>query len=189
MEEQDDTPEISVSELLEIAKRKSRKVKPDERRRVIRLLEESWSTAGYPQEPSNYELADLFDVDESIIRRDKRKIEKEYTSVITPDDAMSFVGWYCKGIDALIRDARAGMLASPLGSLGHQNYIKILADLRKRKIEMLQEIGAIPKELGTLNTTEETWEAYVLPDGTTGNQKMPTLQQQQEDEAEDDTDE
>lgn len=161
-----DKVDSQPSELLEIAKTKTRKLTPRERRSLISFIDEAGvkDASGHPVEYTNYELAALLDVDEKTIRLDKRRILKEYASIITPEDAMSFVAEFVKGHDDLLRRAYAGLRQSPEGTLAHQNYLKILSDLSKRRVTMLQEIGAIPKELGNLNVNQELWEAYVLDD-------------------------
>ena len=166
MDEQE-SQEISVAELLDIARTKTRKLIARERRQVIEYIDEAGykDSAGQDAELTNYELADLFGVDEKIIRMDKRKIMREYTGLITPQESMVFVGSFLKAHDDLIRRAVKGLSASPLGTLAHQNYLKIISDLLKRRITILQEIGAIPKELGNLNVTHEEWQAYVTDDG------------------------
>ena len=161
-----DAQDLPPSELLEVAKAKSRKLTPRERRTVIKFVDDAGvkDANGKPVEYTNYELAALLNVDEKTIRIDKRKILKEYTSIITPEDALTFVGEFIKGHDDLMRRAFAGLRQSPDGTLAHQNYLKIISDLHKRRVAMLQEIGAIPKELGNLNVNQELWEAYVLDD-------------------------
>jgi hypothetical protein len=185
-------PEISVSELFEIANTGTRKLTPRERRRVIQFCDDHGveDQSGKPKDFSNYELAKIFSVDEKIIRNDKKKLLKNYTSAITPEDAMSYVGEFVQGHDRLMRHAFRGLKASPEGTLSHQNYIKILSDLHKRKVGMLQEIGALPKELGHLNVSEEHWEAYIQDDGagnaTSGVRVLETKQLKAADDDDDD---
>jgi hypothetical protein len=164
--------------LLEIAQTKSRKLSVDERRLVVAHIIEH----GLPDEngklvdPSNCDLAMLFGVNESQIRSDKKRIYQEYAAAITPEDAMGLVSAFLVEHNALIRRAKTGLAACAPGTMGHWTYLKQISELEKRKIEMLQSCGLVPKELGALTVNEEHWVAYVLPDGTTGNRPMPSTE-------------
>ena len=176
MEQEQSTP---VSELFEIAQSKTRKLTPQERREVITYLEEAGARdkSGVSKPLSNYQLAELFDVDVKVIRVDKKKILKEYTSAITPDEAMVFVGTFMQGHDDLLRRTVKALNEIPHGTLTHAKYLQLASDLHKRRVQMLQEIGALPKELGNLNVNEELWEAYISDDGqgnaTSGVRRVP----------------
>lgn len=199
-QEQEEQSETPVAELLDIAQNKTRRLTPRERRSVIRYVEEHGvkdAATGVSKPLSNYQLADLFSVDEKIIRIDKRKLLKDYTKLITPEDAMVYVGTFMQGHDDLLRRAIKALDDMPHGTLAHAKYLQITSDLHKRRVQMLQEIGALPKELGNLNVNEELWEAVIQDDGngnaTTGVRRVPAnalpLEKEDNDLAQPDDDE
>lgn len=156
----------SPQDLYEVAKQKTRRLKPKERQAVIMYLEEQ------DEIQSNYQLAALFQCDEKAIRRDRQVVMQEYSSQITPDNAMKFVARYLKDQDELIRKAKAGLDQTTPGGLMHSKYVALLSDLQARKIKTLQDISVVPKELGHLSVTEEIWQASVSEDGVTGVQRV-----------------
>lgn len=155
----------SAEQLLAIAKAKTRKLTSAERRVVLAYLEEVGDDVhGYS---TNYKLADLFEVDEKVIRSDKKRLLQEYAQHITPEHAMGFVAAYLRAHDELLRRTRQGLSKAVPGSLGHQNYLRLLSDLETKRMKMLQDIGAVPKELGHMQISEERWVATVSDDGVT----------------------
>lgn len=151
-----------------------RRLTTEERRSVLAYISEyGFKENGKYRDLSNYELADLFQVTEAAIRKDKKKILREHSGELTPEDSMQFVQGFLFEHNALIRKAKEGLNKSPEGSLTHIRYLQVLSDLESRKIKLLQESGLLPKELGHLSVTEEEWHAYVLEDGVTGVTKAP----------------
>jgi hypothetical protein len=53
-------------------------------------------------------------------------------------------------------------------------FLRLLSDLRKRHIALLQEVSVVPKELGNLNITEEIWTAEVSRDDVVSVTKTDT---------------
>jgi hypothetical protein len=102
-----------------------------------------------------------------MIRVDKKVIEKKAGELISPAKAVSYVVGSFKVLDRLIRSAELGMDQTELGTQGHREYIKVLADLDARRFKMAQDISIVPKELGRLQITEEHWIAETSADGTT----------------------
>lgn len=149
----------TVETLLDIAKRKARKLRPGERRRCIVYLEE------LGESHSTRELAEIFGVGESVIAQDRKRILKLYATELTPAHALQFVADSLRGHDDLIRRARAGLRSTVEGTLMHQKYVEQLSQLELRRIKILQEIGVVAKELGHLNVSEEVWYAKVSEDG------------------------
>lgn len=155
----------SPTGLWEAAKAGTKKLTAAERRLVLAYLEEEGQVL------SNYQLADVFQVDEKVIRKDRKELLREYTATITPEYALGFVASYLKSHDDLIRKTKIGLEKCQPGTLGHQNYVRLLSDLETKRMKLLQEIGAVPKELGHLNVSEERWVAVVSEEGVTSVQR------------------
>lgn len=160
-------------ELLADAQNKVRLVSDDRRRVIAYIAEYGYKENGKYKDLSNVEMAALFQVDEAVIRRDKKKVLKEQSGSLTPEESMEFVQDFLFEHNALIRRAKEGANHSPLGTLTHIRYIQTLSVLFQQKIKILQETGLLPKELGHMSVTDEQWRAYVLEDGVTGVEKVP----------------
>jgi len=116
---------------------------------------------------THVELADLFKVDEAVIRRDRKKSLVVFSQQISPAHALAFVAEAVKEINVLIRKCKKGLdEATPL-TLSHLKYIELMSALQMRRLKILQEVGVVPKELGHLSMSEEEWIAEVNPDGVT----------------------
>jgi hypothetical protein len=150
----------SVTDLLKLAE-SGAQLGTQQRRRVIASLDagDKYHTAE--------ELGVMLHVDDRTIRSDRYKIGHSYAQNMDPQHAMRFVVDFVQDHDRMIRKARRALDNAVEGTLAHQNYLKLLSDLSKRKIETLQSIGAIPKELGRLNVSEEHWVATTEGDVTT----------------------
>jgi hypothetical protein len=151
----------SAQELFEKAQQ-GQSLTPRERRKVV-----DWVDSQDELDYSNTKLAEIFGVSEGNIRHDKKLILKAYASAISPEMAMTYVGHYLKSHDDLIRKARFGLFKTKVGTVYHQNYLKVISDLEDRKKKLLQEIGIIPKELGSVNIFQEVWQATVSDGGVT----------------------
>jgi hypothetical protein len=157
----------TIEQLLDHCRHKTRRLSSGERRRVLRYFAQIDQFKGWdggPVPKKLRELAWLFGCSEPQVSRDRRSILRGIADTLTPDGAAEFVADYIGEIDSLINECEAALVESPRGSLQHQNYVRILADLRERRIAKLQEIGVVPKELGNLNVREEVWQATVAPD-------------------------
>lgn len=120
---------------------------------------------------SNYQLAELFQCDEKIIRIDKKKLLKALASSITPENAMGFVARYIQEHDDLIAKAKKGLDKTTAGGSSHRAYLALLSELALKRLKALQEIGVVRKELGNLNVSKEVWQASVDEDGITSVEK------------------
>jgi hypothetical protein len=161
----------TAEQLLTLAQTRARKLTIGERRTVIAYLEDTGED--HVSYSSNYKLAELFGVDEKVIRDDKKKLLQEYAQHITPEYAMGFVAAYLRAHDDLLRRTRHGLSKAVPGSLGHQNYLRLLSDLETKRMKLLQEIGAVPRELGHMQISEERWIATVSEDGVTSVHQEP----------------
>lgn len=161
-------PNETTENLLAIAEQGERKLTATERREVLRYLEDKGDGR------SNYQLAVLFKVDEAVIRKDKKRIIETIASSITPEYAMTFVAEYVKSQRDLIRQAKVGLEKCTPGGQMHALYTRLISDLEGKVMAMYQGIGAVPKQLGTLNVNEEKWVAVVADGVTTVTADTPS---------------
>lgn len=172
-------PALTPEQLWDIAESKERKLTVDERRDVLRWLDEDGHREmPDPQDPSktisfsvraysNYKLGAVFGVNEKQIRKDRELIRKQAMTALTPEQALAFVEDFLREHNALIRRAELGLEACEAGSQTQVMFLRLISDLRKRHIALLQEVEVVPKQLGNLNITEEIWEATVSRDDVT----------------------
>ena len=166
---------VSPEDLLKVAIAKERKLTSKERRTVLAFLMDQKIDPVAKTFRSNYQLADLFGVSESMIRNDKKRILRDYSSNITPDQAMAFVTDALRAQDRLIRRAEAALMECESGGLAEREYIELLDKLEARKLKVAQDIGIVAKELGRLQVVEENWEATVSEDGITSVSQVPVV--------------
>lgn len=147
---------LAVDELWEIAKAGTRKLTATERRRVLVYLDEIGE-----KRVNNYQLAKWFQVSETVIRQDKKRMVERYVSTLAPDQAMQFVAAHYKDLEDLIGVTKNGLDQTESGTMGERFYVETLSKLYKERLSLLQEIGVVRKELGNLNVSEEKWVATV----------------------------
>lgn len=143
---------MTPTELYQAAQN-GQKLTPQERRKVIANLEEAGEM------PSNYELAALFQVDEKVIRRDRKRVLRHYAAQITPAQAMTFVAKYLRTQERLLNGSLQGLAKAQPGTTNYFNYAKLASDLQERILTKLQAIGIVPKEFGGMAVTKEAWVA------------------------------
>lgn len=151
------TKSIPIDLLWGLAKSGQRKLTASERRRVLIYLED----VGESQQYTNHDLAKIFQVSDTVIHLDKKRILTTYADSLTPDQAMQFVARQLKDIETLITTAKKGLQKNETGTLGERFYIDTLKGLYKERFSIYQEVGIVKKELGSLNISEEKWVATV----------------------------
>jgi hypothetical protein len=186
IQQDDPAPTVTPERLWAIAESKERKLSVDERREVLRWLDEDGRREmPDPDDPSktivvtirsysNYRLGEVFQVSEKQIRKDRALIRKMAMDALTPEQGLAFVEGFLREHNALIRRAEDGLEACVPGSQTQVMFLRLLSDLRKRHIALLQEVSVVPKELGNLNITEEIWTAEVSRDDVVSVTKTDT---------------
>jgi hypothetical protein len=154
------TPE----ELFDLAKC-GKRLKPKERVAVVTWLEGS----GRLEEIGEYQLARILQCKPASVRNYIKKARLVFASAISAEDAMAYMVSYLRSTDALIKECKAQLKNTNLHGTGlHLGYMRLLKEVEAEKIEKLQSIGVIPKELGRLTAIKEEWKATVSDEGVTG---------------------
>ena len=138
-----------------------KKLKPKERRLVILWLERSGEIDRF----SDAQLAQLFKCKPSSIATYRSLARQTLAQAITAEEAMNYMAEFMRHYDLLIKEAKIGIHDSERGSIAHQQYMRLLKDVASEKIDKLQSIGVIPKELGRLTHMKEEWVAEVSDEG------------------------
>lgn len=147
-----------------------RKLKPKERLAVMVHLEKTGDVNQYPDS----QLAKLLGCKLSTLAQYRNKARATVASAISPDEAMNYMAEFVRLQDLLIQEAREGLRSAPKNSGVHQGYMRLLKEVSAEKIEKLQSIGVIPKELGRLTTISEEWVATIsAEDVASCNRALP----------------
>jgi hypothetical protein len=152
------TPE----ELLALAKL-GQSLTPKQRQSVVTWLEASDKL----EEIGDIQLAAIFKCKPASIRGYRNKARKAFAAAITSEDAMDYMARFLNSFDILIKEARKQVRECPAGTGAHLGYMRLLKEVESEKIEKLQSIGVIPKELGRLTAIKEEWIATVSDKGVT----------------------
>lgn len=140
------------------------KLKPKERMAVITWLE----GAGRIDEIGDHQLAQILKCTPASVRNYIKKARKGFAAAISAEDAMAYMVSYLRSVDTLIKEAKKQLSDAKLVGTGlHLGYMRLLKEVEAEKIEKLQSIGVIPKELGRLTSVKEEWKATVSDEGVT----------------------
>lgn len=153
---------FSPEDLFEAAKL-GKKLKPKERLQVVVWLETSGEIQKYPE----IQIANIFGCRVQAIKRYRQRAKEELAQSITTEQAMNYMADFLRSLDLAIKECKDSLTGSNAQkNCGlHQGYLRLLKELEAEKIEKLQSIGVIPKELGRLTTITEEWVAEVSEEG------------------------
>ncbi len=139
-----------------------RKLKPRERLQVMVWLERSGQIEKY----SEHDIARIFKCKVGAVKQYHRKARQELASAITTEEAMNYMADFVRSLNFIIKEAKTALGDEHMRGTGiGQAYLRILMDAESEKIDKLQSVGVIPKELGRLTSVKEEWVAEVAPEG------------------------
>lgn len=129
----------------------------------------TWLEAsGQMEQFGDHQLSAILGCKPHSIRRMVRKAQQGIAAAITEKQAMEYMADFLGSINVMIKECRKQVLDPNMAGQGlHPVYIRLLKELESEKIEKLQSIGVIPKELGRMTAVEEVWEARVSDKGVT----------------------
>lgn len=115
---------------------------------------------------TNQELAAIFRVPEMVIVRDLADIVDERNEVIGAVKPVSIISEFIENQTYAIKKLRQTIEQGELRSKDKISAIDKYSIANMRLIEVLQSLGLMPKELGSLAITQEKWVASIAEDGT-----------------------
>lgn len=165
----DDGPVLTPLAMWERAQGGNWKPTTEERREILKWLDTEGhkNDKGYRTSYSSYELSEKLGVSATQIRKDRDVIRKASLDAISPEHALDYAGQFLREHELLIKRAEDGLAECVTGSVAQIHFLRLISDLHKRRMSLLQEVSVVPKELGNLNVVEEIWEAEVSRDGIT----------------------
>jgi hypothetical protein len=136
------------------------KLNPKQRQAVVLWLERH----GKVEEIGESQLTKILQCKPIALKGYIKKARVALAAAVTSEDAMAYMVGFLRSTDLMIKEAKKQMLACP-GTGLQQGYMRLLKELEAEKIEKLQSIGVIPKELGRLTAIKEEWIATVSESG------------------------
>jgi hypothetical protein len=150
---------LTSDRLLEEA-RNGTKLSVEDRRRVVRYL-----MLVHP-ENTNQDLAEIFNISEGMIRKDKLIIRQEISEDLRADD----VGLTIADIEFNFRrqlgDLEKSKAKCALGTTEYRLHCQAILDIELKKVQAFQNLGYLPKNLGNLTTQHYEYAAVVIKDGS-----------------------
>lgn len=131
------------------------KLNSEDRRRCIAYL----STT--KPDMSNVDMAQLFKVHESLIRKDKKVIRKKLAKEVNEEDVSLVIVDISQNFIRQLRDLEASKAKCKLGSRDYVSHCTSLFDLELKKVRALQDLGFLPKNLGTIATEKFEYLAII----------------------------
>jgi len=112
---------------------------------------------------TNQSIADLCQVSERMIRKDKDAIRREKAQLIREDDIANVIADIAMNFDRQIKDLEASKKSKECkpGTRTYLEHCKTIFTLELNKVAALQNLGYYPKSLGTLTTQKFEFTASV----------------------------
>lgn len=156
---------FTTERLLEDAKA-GVKLGVDDRRRVIRYL------MIVNPENSNVDLAAIFQVSDTMIRKDKATIRQEIADDLRTDDVGLVIADIEFNFRRQLRDLEVSKAKTQPGTTERRLHCQAILDIELRKTKMFQDLGYLPKNLGMLTTETYEYAAVLIKDGSVESRPM-----------------
>lgn len=98
---------------------------------------------------TNVEIAEIFGISETMVRKDRAIIESVKATEVFSEDANLIVYRTVEVMDSQISALEASKKKSKQGSRDFVLHCKVISDLAKDKIKLLQELGFVTKSVST----------------------------------------
>lgn len=150
---------LTTERLLEDAKNGT-KLSTEDRRKVVLYLQTT------QPELSNRDLGEIFQVSEITIRRDKQALREEMAEELRQDDVGLVIADIAFTFKRQIRDLERSKAQCRLGTTEYRKHCEALFNLEREHKKILQDLGWLPKNLGSMTMTTYEYAAIVLKDGS-----------------------
>jgi len=164
-------PILEPQLLWQEAQEKDRKLTPSERRRVVMWLQHS-----HP-ELFNTDIARVLGVSDKLIRNDKELIRKKAAEEIKNDSIELIISDIIQVYNKQAQDLERSKRKAVLGKGEYRMHSLAVAQIENMKLKALQDVGWIPKNLGTGFTESYS---YVVDVGENGMIKTQKVEQKME---------
>ncbi len=113
-----------------------------------------WVRMAHP-ELDNNDIANIFRVGVRTIYADLYRIRRSKTVEVKKEDIQFLVGDLKMSLERTLRDVEFSKRVAQKGSKTYLDHCKTAFELHIRYLQMLQDVGIVPKDLGTL--TQNHW--------------------------------
>lgn len=140
-----------------------RKITTAERRLCLQYL-----MATQP-ELTNAKLGEMFGVSERTLRVDKQKIRSQKAKFLKDElsnDLALVIADVAMDFERQVGDLEKSKAKSPLGKRAYVDHCNAIFDMRLKMIKAFQDIGYLPKNLGSMTVEKFSYKASVSLDGS-----------------------
>jgi hypothetical protein len=145
---------IRAHDIIERA-RVGQEVSAEERRHAIVFVK------GHTPDVNHRQLAAMFGVSETTIRNDMSKINQDLSEDMKATFKDTVIGELIHEHNNMHAALLRSLKAAPLGTNTYVAHCQALFKIRKDTIEVLQNIGALPKSLGEVSVRKEVFKAEI----------------------------
>jgi hypothetical protein len=117
-------------------------------------------------ELTNTAIADVFRVSEKLVRMDKKYIRGERAKLIQEDDVGLVIADVTLSFENQVADIEASKKECAKGSRDYLEHCKAIFNFQLAKIKALQDLGYLPKNLGSMTIDKFEYKAIVTKDGS-----------------------
>jgi len=131
----------------------------------------SYLTATRP-ELSNIAMGDIFGVTEAAIRLDLKKIREDKAKLIREDDIGLVIADIALTFERQVQDIERSKNKSQIGSRTYLEHCRAIARMQVERVQLLQELGFYPKNLGNMTVNKFEYRAVVTKDGSVDTRRV-----------------
>jgi hypothetical protein len=121
---------------------------------------------------TNREIGEIFQIDERMVRNDKRKVKEEKAASIKEDDIGLVIADIAMTYENEIRDIQKSKEKCKSGTKDYLAHCKAIFDMQRQKVEALQNLGYYPKNLGNMVIEKFDFQAIVSKDGSVNSRSV-----------------
>jgi len=146
------------------------KLSTQERRHVVEWL----TVMGEISNHTNTDLAKIFGLTERALRLDKKKIREDAVKALAENKDINFViADVFQDFESQRRDLERNKKHARAGSATYNQACKMVFDMRVQMLKLLQDLGWLPKNLGTATTESYIHKAIVnVKDGSVSTETI-----------------
>jgi hypothetical protein len=131
----------------------------------------SYLTVTHP-DMTKVAMGDLFGVGEAMIRQDFKKIREEKAKLIKEDDIGLVIADIALTFERQVIDIERSKRECKLGSRAYLEHCRAIARMQVDRVELLQNLGFYPKNLGNMTIDKFEYKAIVTEDGSVDTRRV-----------------
>jgi hypothetical protein len=117
-------------------------------------------------------MGDLFHVNEAMIRQDFKKIREEKAKLVKEDDIGLVIADIALTFERQVIDIERSKKKCELGSRAYMDHCRAIARMQVDRVELLQNLGYYPKNLGNMTIDKFEYKSVVTKDGSVDTRRV-----------------